>query len=99
MTNTSNVSDRQNAANTPRPPWRQVVRVALHRLGGQASLQALYAEIDREYAAADRWTHWQAKVRQVVQLDPEIERVGEGVWRLKSAPHSSGACDPATPTS
>ncbi len=29
-------------------------------------------------------THWKPKIRQVVQLDPMIERVSMGVWRLKA---------------
>lgn len=68
----------------PRPKWRVVVREALERLGGEASLQALYFEIDREYHASSRWHHWKAKVRQVVQLTSGFERVGRGIWRLRS---------------
>ncbi len=67
-----------------RPPWRVIVRAALQRSGGQAPLSELYAEIERVCPRAWLSTHWKPKSRQVVQLDPMIERVAMGVWRLKA---------------
>lgn len=68
-----------------RPEWRSIVESALQNLGGEADLSALYAAVK---AIAPSLTaqrrHWQAKVRQVVQRDPAIERVSLGVWRLRS---------------
>jgi hypothetical protein len=99
MSKEPNAPDQYLISVTPKPPWRQVVREALARLGGQASLQALYAEINRVHHVSSRWPNWQAKVRQQVQLDPEVERVAKGVWRLKSAGRPAHSSDPAAPTS
>ena len=98
MPTTPNIPGSELIPPKPKPPWRTVVREALARLGGQASLQALYVEIDNEYQATSRWRHWKAKVRQQVQLDPEIEHVAYGVWRLKSAGLPTDASDSAAPS-
>jgi len=74
-----------------------VVREALARLGGQASLQALYAEINRVHHVASQRRNWKAKVRQQVQLDPDIEHVRKGVWRISSARRLPRGDDQAPP--
>jgi site-specific DNA-methyltransferase (adenine-specific) len=58
--------------------WAAVTRAALECLGGQASLQRLYAEIEGHRPTTN--TFWQAKVRQVVQQI--AVRVDDGVWAL-----------------
>ena len=85
----TNTSSRKRSPGGPRPPWRQVVRCALSDLGGEASLQALYARIEQSSPSSWLPTHWKAKIRQQVQLDPEVERVAEGVWRLVSSDDAS----------
>ena len=97
MSNEPNAPDQSPTSATPMPPWRQIVREALDRLGGQASLQALYAEVNRVHHVSSRRPNWQAKVRQQVQLDPEIEHVAKGVWRLKSSALSKDERGPAVP--
>ena len=72
-----------------RRPWRPLVHGALQYLGGQASLRELYVEIEKAAPGNCTGRHWKAKVRQVVQLDPEIERVAKGVWRLRLQDASS----------
>jgi hypothetical protein len=59
------------------------VRAALVRLGRESSLQDLYAEIERSVPARLS-LHWKAKIRQVVQIYDDFERVEAGVWRLTS---------------
>lgn len=59
---------------------------ALRNMGGQAHLSDLYREVERlcRLPGSERplTKHWEAKVRQRVQMLPNVERVGEGVWRL-----------------
>lgn len=58
--------------------WAAVTRAALEQLGGRASLQELYREIEGHRPTSN--TFWQAKVRQTVQLI--AVRVDAGVWAL-----------------
>ncbi|MEW6545086.1 MAG: hypothetical protein AB1411_15940 [Nitrospirota bacterium] len=45
--------------------WRQAFEAALRRLGGEADLQALYAEIGPRRPTST--AHWKEKVRQIAQ--------------------------------
>lgn len=63
-----------------RPTWRALVDEALRRLGGQARLDSIYAEVDRRRPAGNQW--WKEKIRQTLQRYAEPVRVGE--WRAKS---------------
>ena len=47
----------------PMPVWREVVLDALRRLGGRASLRALYEALEHHPKARAN-PHWQAKIRQ-----------------------------------
>ena len=58
--------------------WAAVTRAALEALGGTASLQRLYAEIEGHRPTSNKF--WQAKVRQTLQRI--AQRVGEGEWAL-----------------
>lgn len=69
----------------PDPPrWRSRVKDALRSLGGVASLQAIYQAVQEQYPEAIEHRHWQAKVRQVLRADSEIQRGpdGDSKWRL-----------------
>jgi hypothetical protein len=79
-----------------RRPWRPLVQGALQNLGGQASLRELYAAIEKAAPGNCTGRHWKAKVRQVVQLDPDVERVAKGVWRLRS--HGASSASPTSPS-
>lgn len=61
--------------------WAAVTRAALEALGGRASLQRLYSEIEGHRPTTNPW--WQAKVRQ--QLQRLAVRVGAGEWALPEA--------------
>lgn len=61
-----------------RSVWSAVVRAALEMLGGEASLQSLYDEIQGHQPTDNRF--WQAKIRQTVQRI--AESCGGGRWRL-----------------
>lgn len=66
-----------------RGTWRTVVRMALINLGGQSSLERLYAKVAEH--APDRLAqneHWQAKVRQVLQKHADFISVNRGVWAI-----------------
>jgi hypothetical protein len=80
----------------PRPEWRIIVERALQDLDGEADLTALYAAVKKiAPTLAMQRSHWQAKVRQIVQRDPAIENVARGVWRLRSRRSSA---DHSTPS-
>jgi hypothetical protein len=70
-----------------RNTWRAIVHMALVQLGGTASLSEIYAAV--KAGAQDRCetnNHWQAKVRQVLQLSPDWFASSErGVWGLAAS--------------
>jgi len=59
--------------------WAAVTRAALEALGGTASLQRLYREIEGHRPTSNPF--WQAKVRQTLQRI--AIRVGEAEWSLE----------------
>jgi len=64
-----------------RSVWAAVTRAALERLGGAASLEQLYREIESARPTPQRF--WHAKIRQQVQR--LCRRVGPGYWELLDA--------------
>lgn len=59
--------------------WRAVIRIALMKLGGTATLKLIYDEVAK--AAGDmvaKNSNWQAKVRQQLQI--HFTNVERGVW-------------------
>lgn len=60
--------------------WRAVVLAALERLGGQAQLSVLYAEVEGMRPSQTQW--WREKVRQVLQKYALSQ--GGGVWATRS---------------
>jgi hypothetical protein len=61
--------------------WRSVIRIALMKHGGRATLNNIYAAVEKiagEMIAKNQ--HWQAKVRQVLQR--HFENVQRGVWAV-----------------
>jgi len=70
-----------------RSTWKTTVRSALQRLGGEASLSSLYAAVyENAPQQVQGNAHWQAKVRQVLQLarDTDFTSDARGFWRLAS---------------
>lgn len=70
----------QRAAGT----WRSLVHSVLNALGGQSTLERLYAVVASK--APDKLAaneHWKAKVRQVLNQHPQLFRSSErGVWAI-----------------
>lgn len=61
--------------------WRSVIRIALMKLGGSATLGKIYEEVAKiasDMIASNQ--HWQAKVRQQLQL--HYTNVERGVWAV-----------------
>lgn len=70
--------------------WRRVVEMALERLGGEADLQSLYAEIGRNRPT--RTEHWKAQVRKVVRTSPaHIVSTGRGRYARRLADNQMAA--------
>lgn len=67
--------------------WAAVTRAALEALGGQATLQRLYREIEGHRPTTNQF--WQAKVRQ--QLQRFAVRVADGEWALPAPPLAGAA--------
>ncbi len=60
--------------------WRSLLHMILVRLGGQAGMQDIYREVEREAPEYVRnRPNWMAKVRQ--QLQFHFESVTKGVWQ------------------
>ncbi|KAF1702838.1 SAM-dependent methyltransferase [Pseudoxanthomonas kaohsiungensis] len=72
---------RQLLAQGVRSTWAAVVQAALEQLGGRASLQELYHEIDGHRPTNNAF--WHAKVRQTLQCIAYGH--GNGVWELPGA--------------
>jgi hypothetical protein len=63
--------------------WKNVVRQCLMELGGKSDLQALYKKVADRCDKVLENQNWQAKVRQVVNQNPDQFRsVERGVWAL-----------------
>lgn len=78
---------RQLLANGEGSTWAALTQAALEQLGGRASLQQLYREIDGHRPTPNPF--WQAKVRQTVQRI--AVRVDAGVWALPSSQEPAAA--------
>lgn len=59
--------------------WTAVVRAAMEHLGGTATLDALYREIEGVRPTSAQW--WRAKVRQIVQRIGI--RVSDSTWTMR----------------
>lgn len=62
--------------------WFTVVLNAMERLGGKASLQQLYGEIEG-HAKTKTNQYWKEKIRQVVQTYKDFQNVERGVYQLR----------------
>jgi site-specific DNA-methyltransferase (adenine-specific) len=71
------------------PVWERVIVLALERLGGEANLVELYAEI--EGVRPTRTQFWREQIRKVVRASKRFVRVATGRYALRSAPR----CPPA----
>jgi hypothetical protein len=63
--------------------WRNIVRLVLLALGGEAPLEQIYNLVSKN--AEDKLAenaHWQAKIRQTLQLGSEFTSSERGVWML-----------------
>jgi hypothetical protein len=59
--------------------WRDVVHSAMEALGGKATLQDLYKEVQHHFKTKSN-PNWQAKVRQVLQLCKDFTNLDRGIW-------------------
>lgn len=63
--------------------WHDVVLAALEKLGGQATLEQLYSEIDG-HKKTETNKFWREKVRQVLQQYKEFQNQARGEYMLAS---------------
>ena len=61
--------------------WRNAIRLAFMKLGGQATLQEIYKEVEKIAGnLIKKNKNWQAKIRQ--QLQYHFRNVQRGVWAI-----------------
>lgn len=61
--------------------WRAVCELALQRLGGEAALDQIYAELERNRPSRTKW--WREKIRQTLRVYGEVFRpIGAGRYAL-----------------
>lgn len=66
----------------PNQTWRDVVLAAISKLGGKASLQQLYSEIEN-HAKTKTNSAWKEKIRQIVRAyNKDFQRISEGIYTL-----------------
>lgn len=63
--------------------WRAVCRLALERLGGEAELPAIYAELEQNRPTPTTW--WREKVRQTLRHYGDFIALDVGRYRLAVA--------------
>lgn len=64
--------------------WRAVCKLALERLGGEAELPAIYAELERNRPSRTHW--WREKVRQTLRHYADtFQAVRDGRYALRTA--------------
>jgi len=63
------------------PTWRDLIQAAVEDLGGVATLNQLYSVLENS-AKAKQNAHWQAKIRQTLQIYGEFRSIQRGVWGL-----------------
>lgn len=68
------IRDSKNAT------WKDVVYAVITMLGGEASLSAIYKEIEGHEKCKSN-QHWQAKVRQCLQMGNYVSN-GKGYWKV-----------------
>lgn len=73
---------RQLLSNQRGSAWRAVCRLALERLGGEAPLAAIYAELERNRPSRTQW--WREKIRQTLRGYADFAAVREGTYRLSA---------------
>lgn len=72
----------QDVRNNKSATWKSIVYQVLKALGSTASLSRLYSEIEH-FKRAERNPHWKEKVRQTLQMHPQMFiRCERGVWRV-----------------
>jgi hypothetical protein len=64
------------------PVWVKVIETALGRLGGEASLAEIYAEV--EHARPTRTQFWREQIRKVVRSQACFRSVGRGRYALQA---------------
>ena len=61
--------------------WKDVVFVALKKIGRNASLEEIYSEIEGHKKTQNN-NNWQAKIRQTLQMSNVFVHVDNGVWAV-----------------
>lgn len=63
-------------------PWKSVVTSAVAELGGEASLDDIYAAVEPKRPTGNDW--WRAKVRQTLGRSGAFTRVSAATWALSA---------------
>lgn len=75
-------TEKRNLLQSKLITWRDLVQGALESLGGKAELSSIY-EVIQSAEKTKANPHWQAKVRQTLQLGKEFVSSSRGIWGLQ----------------
>ena len=69
--------------------WRNALRATMMSAPDGLPLDRIYARMSGYAAARGTNSHWEAKIRQVLQQSGLFENLSRGVWRLNPSPVSA----------
>lgn len=78
-------TEQRNLLNSKTITWRDLVQSALEHLGGKAKLNDIYEVIEGADKVKNN-EHWQAKIRQTLQMGAEFFASERGIWNLQFRP-------------
>lgn len=71
----------QNLKDSLKITWRDLIQAVIESLGGHATLKQLYDEVQGAKKALNN-NHYQAKIRQTLQLHDDFKCLERGKWAL-----------------
>lgn len=85
MTNTTSSTPTPAQLKILNSPLRDLVRAELYfRHGGEASLDDLRSPIGSRFGDTLLPRNWKIQVRDILKLDPDIEKTEDNTWLLRT---------------
>ncbi len=77
----SEESKKYKNASESKMTWRALIKQTLHECNGKATLKQLYQAL-KQTPKRETNHHYEAKIRQTLQIYNDFERVEPGTWKL-----------------
>ena len=85
MTNTTSSTPTPAQLKLIKSPLRQLVHAVLfYSFNGEATLENIRFKIECKFGEEDLPRSWRIQVRDILKLDPEIEKTDEDTWVLRT---------------